>query len=123
MTQNFAYRRCWGAEILDNGKARFRLWAPNVATLSLESEAGRGLPMSPVEDGWFELETDRIRPGDGYSFRLPDGRTVPDPAARAQIGDVHGPSQLVDPAGYQWRAASWRVRPARVRWRNMARTS
>src|SRR5690606_35566400 len=36
---------------------------------------------------------------------------VPDPAARAQIGDVHGPSRLVDPAAYGWRHADWRGLP------------
>ena len=70
MTQSFAYRRRWGAEILDSGSARFRLWAPNVANVLLVSESESGLSMTPAGGGWFELETDRIRPGDGYAFRM-----------------------------------------------------
>src|SRR5690606_11864858 len=55
--------------------------------------------------------TDAVRPGDRYAFQRPDGRRVPDPAARAQAGDVHGPSLLLDPAAYDWRTPAWRGRP------------
>ena len=40
----------------------------------------------------------RWLPDHGYAFVLADGRPVPDPAARAQVADVHGPARLVDPA-------------------------
>ena len=36
---------------------------------------------------------------------------VPDPAARAQALDVHGPSRLVDPEAYRWESPGWRGRP------------
>ena len=36
---------------------------------------------------------------------------VPDPASRAQDGDVHGASIVVDPDAYAWRCAQWRGRP------------
>jgi malto-oligosyltrehalose trehalohydrolase len=32
---------------------------------------------------------------------------VPDPAARFQPGDVHGPSEVVDPLAYTWRDGGW----------------
>ena len=35
--------------------------------------------------------------GAAHGFLLDEGRLVPDPTARAQLGDVHGPSHLVDP--------------------------
>ena len=53
----------------------------------------------------------RCGPATRYSFVLADGMRVPDPAARAQIGDVHGPSRLVDPHAYAWRTRGWRGRP------------
>ena len=53
--------------------------------------------MEPDDDGWFTVETDLVKPGEGYSFVLADDLKVPDPAARAQLGDVNGPSRLVDP--------------------------
>src|SRR3546814_4182731 len=62
-------------------------------------------------EGWFELTTDRVQPGGSYAFELPDGRRVPDPAARAQAGDVHGPSVLVDPQAYAWHTPPWEGLP------------
>src|SRR3546814_15425813 len=61
-------------------------------------------------EGWFELTTDRVQPGGTYAFELPDGRRVPDPAARAQSGDVHAPSVLVDPPAYAWHTPPWQAR-------------
>ena len=110
MTDRFCYCTTWGTELQDSGTARFSLWAPRLETLSLVAVEAL-LPMARQEDGWFELVTDRVKPGDAYAFRLPDGTTVPDPAARAQAGDVHGPSQLVDPAAYAWQTGGWRGRP------------
>ena len=110
--KRFAYQRTWGAEPTQKGAARFRLWAPGQHRVSLFAESlGSELPMQRVDDGWFEIETDAVRIGDAYSFSLPSGQRVPDPAAREQITDVHGPSRLVDPKAYDWRTSGWRGRP------------
>ena len=74
------------------------------------ADGGASLPMLHGDDGWFELETDAVGIDGGYAFDIGDP-AVPDPAARAQLGDVHGPSQLVDPRAYAWRTADWRGRP------------
>ena len=112
MGMRYAYERRWGAEVLPDGGARFRLWAPALNALSLSAGAGGATePMRKGDDGWFELETDLIKAGDPYLFQLPDGMKVPDPAARAQQRDVHGPSLLFDPRAYEWRSAGWQGRP------------
>jgi malto-oligosyltrehalose trehalohydrolase len=67
--------------------------------------------MEPKTGGWFELVVPGLSAGTDYAFVLPDGRQVPDPAARAQRGDVHGPSRLVDPAAFTWEVVDWRGRP------------
>ena len=36
---------------------------------------------------------------------------MPDPASRFQPEDVHGPSEVIDPAAYRWPDESWRGRP------------
>ena len=61
---------------------------------------------------WFEA-TVPAGVGTRYRFRLDDGTLVPDPASRFQPEDVHGPSELVDPSGYEWRHSDWRGRPWR----------
>ena len=48
-------------------------------------------PEGAVGGGWFEIETDAVKVGQGYAFRMADGTDVPDPAARAQMTTVHGP--------------------------------
>jgi maltooligosyltrehalose trehalohydrolase len=112
MGVRFGLERTWGAEVLPGGGARFRLWAPAHQTLSLVAmPSGVAQEMSRAEDGWFELRTDLVKPRDSYQFQLPDGLRVPDPAARAQEGDVHGPSKLIDPRAYDWQTGDWRGRP------------
>ncbi|MEM8853696.1 MAG: alpha-amylase family glycosyl hydrolase, partial [Pseudomonadota bacterium] len=101
MPQRFAFPTTWAATLLDGGAARFRLWAPDQSLVSLRTSAG-DLAMNREEEGWFALTTDAVPVGGAYSFVLEDGFVVPDPAARAQVESVHGPSKLVDPSAYRW---------------------
>ena len=100
----------WGPEPLAGGGTRFSIWAPGLAALTLGIEGADPLPMTPEADGWFAADTDAT-PGTRYRFRLPDGTAVPDPASRAQAGDVHGRSVVTDPTGYEWRQTDWHGRP------------
>jgi maltooligosyltrehalose trehalohydrolase len=110
MAAHFAHELPWGAEIVDGG-AHFKLWAPAQREVSLLTESGTTVPMARNDEGWFEVTTDAVPVGGGYHFLIADGIRVPDPAARAQIGDVHGPSRLVDPRAYDWQTPDWTGRP------------
>jgi malto-oligosyltrehalose trehalohydrolase len=108
---SYAFKLAWGANVVEGGTV-FRLWAPRQSAIELvSSTTGAREQMQKGKGGWFELETDLVKVGGGYSFGLVDGRLVPDPAARAQIGDVHGASQLVDPHTYKWHTSDWIGRP------------
>ncbi len=112
MGTRYALERTWGAEPIIGGGTRFRIWAPALDAMSLvavPSGATQSMPRS--EDGWFEVDTDLVAIGECYLFQLPNGMRVPDPAARAQRRDVHGPSRLTDPRAYEWRNGDWRGRP------------
>ncbi|HXF13908.1 MAG TPA: alpha-amylase family glycosyl hydrolase, partial [Terriglobales bacterium] len=101
----------FGAEIRDDGTARFRLWAPKTFSVTLQlNNPERGLPMSLRDEGWFELTTDASA-GAQYSFNVNDKQLVPDPAARFQPSGVHGPSEVIDPFSYDWQDSNWRGRP------------
>jgi maltooligosyltrehalose trehalohydrolase len=103
----------FGATRKDNG-VRFRLWAPAQSQVGLVLHGHGGdleLPLARAHGGWFELVTRRARIGDRYHFRLGAGGLVPDPAARFQPGDVHGPSEVIDPKAYEWQDEAWRGRP------------
>lgn len=91
-----------GAEIAQDGRVRFRLWAPGCARVELVIEEGPTLALVPGEGGWHELTTDAAHAGTLYRYRVNDGLLVPDPASRFQPRDVHGPSEVIDPAAFTW---------------------
>lgn len=101
------FRKSWGTEPTDDGRWRFRLWAPGLdeAAVSLK---GTRHALDKDADGWFETEL-QASPGDAYAFLVKD-LVVPDPAARAQIKSVLGPSRIVDPREHEWRT-QWEGRP------------
>ncbi|HEY8521749.1 MAG TPA: malto-oligosyltrehalose trehalohydrolase [Gammaproteobacteria bacterium] len=106
------HRMPFGAEVRDDGGVRFRLWAPAERRIALVLEdRGERLAMEPRDGGWHELVTDRAAPGSRYRFELERGLRVPDPASRFQPDDVHGPSEVIDPASYAWADGAWRGRP------------
>lgn len=100
----------WGPELLTDGRARFRLWAPDRAAVMLEIEGGEQRSMTQQDNGWFEIEVEAV-PGARYRFRLDGNLAVADPASRQQAGGVHGWSVLTDPEGYSWRSSDWAGRP------------
>ena len=103
----------FGAEWQD-GHARFRLWAPAAEQVELsliKTDASATLPLNAVGEGWFELRTELARPGDRYRFRINGSQVVPDPASRFQPEDVHGPSEIRDPAAFEWTDSAWKGRP------------
>lgn len=112
----FSFDTSWGARYAPEG-SRFRLWAPSAKSVELavaevdSTEPDHFHPLTKSDDGWWETVATSIGPGMSYGYRL-DGETlVADPAARAQSGDVHWLSRLVDPRAHQWRTADWKGRP------------
>ena len=103
----------FGAEYSDEGKVRFRLWAPAARQVELCLADGNELTTIPLErhnQGWFELSTDAARSGTLYRFRIDGEKEVPDPASRFQPRDVHGPSEVIDPGDFDWKDEGWRGR-------------
>jgi maltooligosyltrehalose trehalohydrolase len=107
---HYAHPLPFGATLLPDGQTRFRLWAPSSESVSLDLEGQGSLPMQARDGGWHELVV-AAPPGTKYRYRLQDGLAVPDPASRLQAPDVHDPSMVVDPAGYDWRNSNWQGRP------------
>ena len=97
-----------GAIIQSDGTVVFSVWAPTVTSMTLELE-GSEHPML-AQAGWFTVKVPAKR-GQTYKYRTGDGLSFPDPASRAQAGDVHDASIVVDPKTYLWRNTQWRNRP------------
>ena len=104
----------FGAECRNDGSVRFRLWAPAASHVDLcmmNSGASRQIPLGRCVDGWHEQITDAARAGTQYLFQVDGGPKLPDPASRFQPYDVHGPSEVIDPAAFDWQDRQWRGRP------------
>jgi maltooligosyltrehalose trehalohydrolase len=101
----------FGATPQSAGGVRFNLWAPRFERIGLWLEGSESLlPMRASADGWHTLISAQAQAGSRYRFVLPDGQQVPDPASRFQPDDVHGPSEVIDPAAYHWHDRNWHGR-------------
>jgi maltooligosyltrehalose trehalohydrolase len=87
----------------------FRLWAPAAGRVDLVLD--RRHAMQRGNDGWYVIDVPGLKAGTCYKFRIDDELDVPDPASAFQPEDVSGPSEVIDHAGFNWRAADWRGRP------------
>jgi maltooligosyltrehalose trehalohydrolase len=96
--------------MLDAEHTRFALWAPDAFYVSVELEDGQSLPLLPQDDGWFVIQT-RCPAGTRYRYNIDGEIEVPDPASRAQAGDIHRPSVVIDPFAYRWQHNAWSGRP------------
>src|SRR5882757_4018076 len=111
MATKRVYELPFGAQVLADGRVRFRLWAPAQQRVGLELDGAKvSLPMLPFDQGWHELITYEAKLATRYRFVLQDDLRVPDPASRFQPDDVHGASEVIDPSNYEWRDSDWRGR-------------
>lgn len=103
----------FGAQIVPGG-VRFRLWAPDCDTVSLVIEGpgeSREIPLERDANGWCETTVEGAGAGTRYRYRIDGDLKVPDTASRFQPDDVHGASEVIDPAAYTWRCTEWAGRP------------
>lgn len=104
----------FGAQLMPDGRVRFRLWAPAARRVELvlyEGSATRTEALEPRPDGWFALESTAAGAGSLYRYRIDGAQEVPDPASRFNPQGVHGPSEVIDPTAYRWSDGDWRAPP------------
>ena len=99
----------FGALVVDGG-VRFRVHAPLARRVLLNVHDGpaRGShPMARGQDGVWDRFVPGAAAGHLYGLSVDDGTTLPDPASRFQPHGVHGPSEVIDPAAFEWTDANW----------------
>jgi len=104
----------FGAQVLDDGRTRFRLWAPSadrVELLVIAAEGVRRFDMARDAQGWCEAQLEGAGHGTLYRYLIDGHLEVPDPVSRFNPRDVQGPSMVVDAGGFEWRDGQWRGRP------------
>ena len=100
-----------GAVLLNPTTTRFVVWAPDQERLRLHLfEPDRIVDLEAGRDGYHRT-TAPCGPGTRYRFLFDNGEEQADPASRSQPEGVHGPSEVVDLKGHDWRDADYRARP------------
>jgi maltooligosyltrehalose trehalohydrolase len=116
-TPKTARRYPVGAEVVAGGGVDFRVWAPDHRRVevvleerqpAVEGEGASAIELRAEADGYFSGLVIDAGPGTLYRFRLDGEGPFPDPAARSQPDGPHGPSQVIDPAGFPWGDDDWR---------------
>lgn len=107
-----------GATPIKSG-TRFEVWAPDASSVEVVVERQDGDPLAAAltaaepDDGSTSAEAtwsavvDGVGEGARYRFRLDGGDLLADPASRLQPDGVHGPSEVVDVASFEWTDGSW----------------
>jgi maltooligosyltrehalose trehalohydrolase len=111
--KSHAHQMPFGTRIID-GMVNFQIWAPSAKQVEVclyKSDAKTLLPMQQAKNGWFDLTSDRASVGMKYHFVIENDLYVPDPASRFQPDDAHGPSEILDPASFDWQDLQWFGKP------------
>ena len=101
-----------GAELIGEGDAHFRIWAPKAREIGvvLEDAAGakqKFCSLTPEQGGYFSSEVS-VSAGARYRFQVNGGENFyPDPASRFQPDGPHGSSCVIDPTKFRWNDAEW----------------
>jgi maltooligosyltrehalose trehalohydrolase len=102
-----------GAEPIGPDQTHFRVWAPKAqqVDLVLEENAAKGSrrfhELEAEAAGYFSGAAN-TGAGARYRFRINNAENFyPDPASRFQPDGPHGPSCIVDPAGFRWTDSNW----------------
>lgn len=111
--EQIARRLPIGAEPTAGG-VHFRVWAPKRERVEVVIEGGPGyaedgqtIELEREAAGYFSGLAPQARAGTHYRYRLDGGDLFPDPASRFQPTGPHGPSQVIDPNGFEWTDAAW----------------
>lgn len=108
------YQMAFGAQPQGGGWVRFGLWAPAAQVVEIGIDDGvniRRERLTASGQGWFGVTT-QAAAGDRYGYWI-DGspRAIPDPASRFQPQDVHGWSEVIAAAAWDWTDQQWVGRP------------
>jgi maltooligosyltrehalose trehalohydrolase len=100
-----------GALRLEDGSARFTVWAPGRESVELLSGEpgpdGARTALRRRERGYWTATLAEVPAGWRYRYLL-DGETLrPDPASHQQPEGVHGPSAVIDHRSFRWEDGAW----------------
>jgi maltooligosyltrehalose trehalohydrolase len=96
---------------LQKNTCSFAVWAPFRTTIELILEnSATHHSLSRNESGYWTADVPGIQAGTDYWFLLDGGKKLPDPASRAQLRGIHGPSTVIDDS-FEWTDGHWKGLP------------
>ncbi|KQM78474.1 malto-oligosyltrehalose trehalohydrolase [Pedobacter sp. Leaf216] len=115
--ENDILKRNIGVNFNGGETAEIQLWAPSASQVGIVLSAdNRVLAMQQTGRGYWHLETDQLKPGDGYLFQLlqknendqQETLKLADPASLYQANGVGGNSTAFDLKAFKWTDAAWK---------------
>lgn len=102
-----------GANLQRENYCVFSVWAPfaNHVEIEITTQNKRRIEAEKMMYGYWKAEDSRVRKGDRYFYVLNGNGKLPDPASRFQPEGVHGPSEIIDPCGFNWTDSGWQGIP------------
>ena len=99
-----------GGDVRTDGSASFVVWTPAAGSvlLRLHTDPPRTVELLSEPHGYHSAIVPDVPAGTRYTFELPDGSELPDPASRFQPDGVHGPSELTA-VEFPWQTDEWRA--------------
>lgn len=106
-------KRSIGVTFNASQEAEITLWAPWATTVAVKRYRDSAiLPLTSHDNGYWQLTTNELAPGDLYSFVLNELDIYADPASLAQPQGLYGPSQAVSTVDFYWEDTCWVNPPA-----------
>jgi len=98
-----------GAQILADGRCRFRVWAPGAQKVEVQlvSPLEQNHALEREEKGYWSAVIKNVPPGTRYFFGLDQNLQRPDPASHFQPEGVHQFSEVVDHSRFIWEDSGW----------------
>ncbi|MEZ0483844.1 alpha-amylase family glycosyl hydrolase [Fibrella aquatica] len=108
LNQQLSDIKPFGITFNSGQKATARVWHTAATRVAIQVE-GQAAPVDLIRanNGYWEVETAYIRPGDLYSLLVDGERIYPDPASLVQPHGPYGPSEAVDLKNYYWEDGCW----------------
>ncbi len=88
----------------------FSVWAPKAHTVAVRVDSAAHTLRQDAH-GWWKGQAEEANPGAEYSFEIDGAEPIPDPRSCFQPHGIHGPSQLIDNAEFEWTDAHWQAKP------------
>ena len=108
MKKEIVEKRRIGVNFENDGTATILLWAPLALSAEIEIQGRSLLALNVAEYGYWDLQTNELRPGDQYLIKLDNKNLFPDPASLHQPNGVHNSSVALDLNNYQWHDQEWK---------------